>query len=285
MTGVVREHVLPFAFGPGANGKGVFLETLRAVLGDYATTAPSGFLMAKNYSGHETEIARLAGARMVVCSEINEGDRFDEAKVKQLTGGDTLAARFMRMDHFTFQPTHKLWLMGNHQPTVNGGGHSFWRRLRIVPFVNTVPEHRRVEDLQGILATEHAAAVLAWVVRGAAEYSTGGLREPQSVRDATAEYAHEQDTVGRFIEDQCHLGGGENVKIRVGKLRDAYERWCHAESLTPVSARKLGTTLRSQHGVGDDRSGSTRFYTGITLFADPDEVDNASQRFERLDFQ
>lgn len=148
VTGVVREHVLPFAFGPGANGKGVFLETLRAVLGDYATTAPSGFLMAKNYSGHETEIARLAGARMVVCSEINEGDRFDEAKVKQLTGGDTLAARFMRMDHFTFQPTHKLWLMGNHQPTVNGGGHSFWRRLRIVPFVNTVPEHRRVEDLQ-----------------------------------------------------------------------------------------------------------------------------------------
>jgi P4 family phage/plasmid primase-like protien len=241
VTGVVREHVLPFAFGAGANGKGVFLETLRAVLGDYATTAPSGFLMARNYAGHETEIARLAGARMVVCSEVNEGDRFDEAKVKTLTGGDTLTARFMRMDHFTFVPTHKLWLMGNHQPAVNGGGHSFWRRLRIVPFVNTVPEHKRVDDLQGILAAEHGPAVLAWIVAGAASYFSGGLREPQSIKDATAEYAHEQDTVSRFVEDVCHLGGGSEVKLRTNIVRDAYEHWCHGEGVD----RRVGHRLRA----------------------------------------
>lgn len=271
VTGVVRDHVLPFLFGAGANGKGVFLETMRAVLGDYATTAPSGFLMAKNYAGHETEIARLAGARMVVCSEINEGDRFDEAKVKQLTGGDALTARFMRQDHFTFLPTHKLWLMGNHQPSVTSGGHSFWRRLRIVPFVNTVPEEKRVDDLQGILAAKHGAAILQWIVTGAAAYFTGGLQEPESVRAATEEYAQEQDTVARFVTDRCHVGGGRQVKIKVSVVREAYERWCAEEGDPPVKPRTFGVALRARYGVTDMRTNRDRFYTGITLLSDATE--------------
>lgn len=277
VTGVVRDHVLPFLFGAGANGKGVFLETMRAILGDYATTAPSGFLMAKNYAGHETEIARLAGARMVVCSEINEGDRFDEAKVKQLTGGDALTARFMRQDHFTFLPTHKLWLMGNHQPSVTSGGHSFWRRLRIVPFVNTVPEEKRVDDLQGILASEHGGAILQWIVTGAADYFTGGLREPESVRAATEEYAQEQDTVARFVEDRCHVGGGRQVKIKVSLVREAYERWCAEEGDPPVKPRTFGVALRARFGVTDMRTNRDRFYTGIMLLSDakdPSEDDS-----------
>lgn len=278
VTGVVRDHVLPFLFGGGANGKGVFLETMRAVLGDYATTAPSGFLMAKNYAGHETEIARLAGARMVVCSEINEQDRFDEAKVKQLTGGDALTARFMRQDHFTFIPTHKLWLMGNHQPSVTSGGHSFWRRLRIVPFLNTVPEEKRVDDLQGELSRDHGGAILSWIIAGAADYFNGGLREPESVRAATEQYAKEQDTVARFVAERCHLGGGEHVKIPVAKLRDDYEHWCSQEGDPPVKPRTLGLTLRSRFGVGEKRTNRARFYTGVTLLADEEDENDASPR-------
>lgn len=288
VTGVVRDHVLPFLFGAGANGKGVFLETMRAVLGDYATTAPSGFLMAKNYAGHETEIARLAGARMVVCSEINEGDRFDEAKVKQLTGGDALTARFMRQDHFTFTPTHKLWLMGNHQPSVTSGGHSFWRRLRIVPFVNTVPEEKRVDDLQGILATQHGGAILHWIVTGAAAYFTDGLQEPESVRAATEEYANEQDTVARFVADRCHLGPREHLRMKVGTLRAAYEAWCSDEGDPAVKPRTFGLTLRTRFGVEATRTNRDRFYTGIALLAERDEEegdrpDDASPAPERRD--
>lgn len=276
-TGVVRDHVLPFCFGAGANGKGVFLETIRAVLGDYATTAPSGFLMAKNYAGHETEIARLAGARMVVCSEINETDRFDEAKVKQLTGGDTLTARFMRMDHFTFTPTHKLWLMGNHQPTVTGGGQSFWRRLRIVPFLNTVPEDKRVDDLQGILATQDGGAILAWIVTGAAAYFASGLKEPESVRAATEEYANDQDTVNRFVEENCHLSKGGHDKTRVNTVREAYEHWCSTEGETPVKPRTFGLTLRTRFGITTERTNRHRFYVGLSLLADED-TDNTPHR-------
>lgn len=275
-TGVIREHILPFAFGGGANGKGVFLETLRAVLGDYATTAPSGFLMARNYASHETEIARLSGARFVVCSEVNEGDRFDEAKVKMLTGGDTLTARFMRQDHFTFTPTHTLWLMGNHQPTVTAGGYSFWRRLRIIPFTNTVPPDRMVEDLQGILATEHGGAVLAWIVQGAAAYFAEGLNEPESVRAATAEYAHDQDTVSRFVEECCHVGGGHLVTTKISTFREAYEQWCRVGGEQPVSAKALGTALRTRYGVTSGSSGRYRFYRGIALLETEGDEDASS---------
>lgn len=283
VTGVVRDHVLPFLFGAGANGKGVFLETMRAVLGDYATTAPAGFLMAKNYAGHETEIARLAGARMVVCSEINEGDRFDEAKVKQLTGGDALTARFMRQDHFTFLPTHKLWLMGNHQPSVTSGGYSFWRRLRIVPFVNTVPEAKRVDDLQGILAQKDGGAILQWIITGAAAYFAGGLQEPDSVRSATEEYAKEQDTVARFVADRCHVGGGDHIKIKVTAMREAYESWCLAEGDPPVKPRTFGLTLRTRFQVSDTRTNRDRFYTGIALLSDEEDPDDPSRPSERRD--
>jgi P4 family phage/plasmid primase-like protien len=267
-VGVVGPHVLPFCHGSGGNGKGVFLEVLVKVLGDYATTAPSGFLMASAHVSHETEIARLAGARMVLCSEVNEDDRFDEAKVKQLTGGDTLTARFMRQDHFTFAATHQLWLMGNHKPAVRSGGRSFWRRLRLVPFEHEVPEDKVVDDLQGILSRDHGPAILAWIIRGAVQYAEGGLREPESVKAATADYAHDQDTVGRFVEECCRLGGGEHVQIKVGLVRAAYERWCISEGEQPVTAKAFGQALARRFGVESSRTRQARMYVGLSLNGD-----------------
>jgi P4 family phage/plasmid primase-like protien len=276
-VGVVGPHVLPFCHGSGGNGKGVFLEVLVKALGDYATTAPSGFLMASAHASHETEIARLAGARMVLCSEVNEDDRFDEAKVKQLTGGDTLTARFMRQDHFTFAATHQLWLMGNHKPAVRSGGRSFWRRLRLVPFEHEVPEDDVVDDLQGILFREHGAAILAWIIAGAAEYAAGGLREPDSVKAATADYAHDQDTVARFVEECCRLGGGEHVTIKIGIVRAAYERWCLSEGEQPVTAKAFGQALARRFGIESARTPRARMYVGLSLLRD----ENASSDDDR----
>jgi P4 family phage/plasmid primase-like protien len=266
-TGNVAKHVLPFCVGSGGNGKGVFLESLTGVLGDYATTAPAGFLMAKASIQHETEIARLTGMRMVVCSEVSDEDRFDEVKVKQLTGGDTLTARFMRQDHFSFTPSHHLWLMGNHQPHVRAGGRAFWRRLRLIPFLNEVTEEQMVDDLQGILSREHGPALLAWIVAGAAAYAAGGLDEPESVTTATGAYAADQDTVARFVEECCHLAPAspDHVQIKTSKLREAYERWCFGEGETPVSAKKFTQELIRRFGAGQTRSASSRSYTGITI--------------------
>lgn len=263
--GQVGVHILPYCYGSGGNGKGVFLETIVKVLGDYATSTPPGFLMAKKYQGHETEIARLAGARFVLSSEVNESDNFDEARVKQLTGGDTLTARFMAQNHFTFTPTHTLWAMGNHLPGVQSGGDSFWRRFRTIPFVHKVPPEERIDDLQGILARDHGSAVLAWIIDGAVKYAQSGLGdEPQVVKLATDEYAHDQDTVSRFLEEACHIGGGSAVQIKMGDVRVAYESWCRETGDEPVSAKAFGTAMR-QRGIGSKRSGSNRYYTGLTL--------------------
>jgi putative DNA primase/helicase len=267
-VGVVGAHVLPFAHGSGGNGKGVFLEALAGVLGEYATSAPNGFLMQQPFPGHDTEIARLAGARMVICSEVNEDDRFDEAKVKMLTGGDTLTARFMRQDYFTFQPTHQLWLMGNHQPAVRSGGRSFWRRLRLIPFDHEVPEDKIEDDLQGKLIRDHGPALLAWIAAGAAAYHRGGLGEPDSVKAATAEYAHDQDSVARFVEECCRVGGGAHVTTKVAKVREAYEAWCQTEGAKPVTAKRLTMDLDRKFGVTGHRTKAARMYSNITVLAD-----------------
>jgi P4 family phage/plasmid primase-like protien len=281
-VGKVREHILPFAYGHGGNGKGALLEAVVAVLGDYATTSPNGFLMASNYAQHSTEIARLAGARFVICSEVNESDRFDEAKVKQLTGGDTLTARFMRQDDFTFTPTHHLWLMGNHQPAVESGGNSFWRRLRLIPFTHTVPEAERIEDLQGILATDHGPALLNWIAVGAAHYHQHGLQEPASVTEATKDYAHDVDTVARFLEEDTTLHPGPNANsfaTTCSALRNAYETWCKANGETPLKGRGFQSQL-VKHGItvgaAAPRARTAKMYGGVTLNSaetEPDEHD------------
>lgn len=269
-VGMVGPHVLPFCHGSGGNGKGVFLETCAGVLGDYATTAPVGFLM-KRMSGHETEIARLAGARFVICSEVNEDDVFDEAKVKQLTGGDSLTARFMRQDHFTFTPSHQLWLMGNTQPTVRTGGRSFWRRLRMIPFDHEVAEENVVDDLQGLLTSEHGPAVLGWIVAGAAAYHANGLQDPETVKAATADYAVSQDTVARFVDERIAVGGGEYVKIKTSVMREAYEQWCRAEGVQPVTAHAFTKAVK-RFGIDGSRSHGVRYYTNASLLNEDEEV-------------
>lgn len=269
-VGVVGAHVLPYCHGSGGNGKGVFLETCVKVLGGYATTAPAGFLMAKVHASHETEVARLAGARMVLCSEVNDDDRFDEARVKLLTGGDTLTARFMQQDHFTFTPTHQLWAMGNHQPHVRAGGRSFWRRLRLIPFAHEVRPEDVIDGLQDILAGQHGPAVLAWIIEGAVAYGRDGLQEPDVVKAATGEYANDQDTVARFLEEMCLIGGGEHVTIKMSAVRTAYENWCHETGDEPVSAKAFGMALR-RIGITTTRTKSAKMYVGLSLLGDNEE--------------
>lgn len=280
-VGEVLEHILPFALGSGGNGKSVFFEVIAGVLGDYATSSPSGFLMASAFHQHSTEIARLSGARFVTCSEVNESDRFDEAKVKELTGGDSLTARFMRQDDFTFTPTHHLWLMGNFRPAVLSGGDGFWRRVRVIPFTHTVPATERIDGLAQKLITEHGPAVLAWIMQGAADYAQRGLDEPAVIGQATEQYATDVDTVGRFMDEECHTATGPSARsltVGVPELRKAYERWCDDNGEQPLSGRAFTDHLKRRGVlVGRDApkgSQGRRLYGGITLVSrDSDEHD------------
>lgn len=279
LLGTVLEQLLPFAFGEGANGKTTLLGAVMRVIGlgdtGYALTAPADLLLATQNSGHPTELARLAGARLVVTSELEEGQRFAEAKVKQLTGRDPVTARFMRQDFFTFTPTHSLWLLANHAPAVRAGGPAFWRRLRLLPFLHVVPPEQRDPHLEDQLVDKEGPQILGWLIQGAADYLTHGLAEPNSVRTATSTYERDQDTVGRFVEEACQIGpaGQQGMRVKVAELRAAYETWCRIEGETPVSAKAFTLTLCSRFQVQRDRDMSVRWYDGIRLDASSDLSD------------
>lgn len=262
-TGTVAEHILPFCQGGGGNGKGVFLETCLKVFGDYSSSAPAGFLVKQFFAKHETEIARLQGARMVLCSEVNEGDQFDEAKVKQLTGGDSLTGRFMRADFFSFTPSHTMWLMANNLPAVTNGGRAFWRRLRLLLFQHDVVNE--IPNLQAVLGGEHGPAVLAWIIAGAVEYFRSGLGEPDSVLVATKEYESDQDTVAHFLADECAIGGGATVQVTVPIVRRAYEEWCSQAGEHPVTAKRLTMDLAKHGVITGDRKNKVRLYANLSL--------------------
>lgn len=270
LIGRVLEPVLPFGLGEGANGKSTLMNVAQGILGGddgYATTAPAELLIATAHRGHPTEIARLSGVRLVVASELEEGERFAEARIKMLTGKDQIAGRFMGKDFFRFNPTHTIWLLGNDQPAIRSGGPALWRRLRLVRFLHVVPEAERVADLDAQLIDAEGPEILAWMVAGAVDYLREGLAEPDSVRVATHEYEKDQDTVGRFVADMCETGdpNAQHMTVRVAAVRAAYERWCAQEGESPVTVKALTQALRRGYGILSTRDMRGRFYSGIRL--------------------
>jgi putative DNA primase/helicase len=247
LTGVIREHVLGFLFGGGANGKSTFVNTMHALLGDYATRAPRGLLFRSRGDRHETELTTLFGARFVSCPEVDEGAVFDEALVKDLTGGDAITARRMREDHWTFTPTHKLFLAGNHKPRVRGADDGIWRRIRLVPWTVTIPEAERDTSLPEKLRAE-LPGILAWAVRGCLEWQRLGLGEPIAVRDATASYREESDPLREFFGLHCVFEPDGRVARK--QIRGAYEEYCKENGGEPVGARRFAEGLRLR-GVED----------------------------------
>lgn len=280
--GTVTEQILPFAHGEGANGKSTLIETAMAALGTgetgYAIAAPAEMLMVRRHSEHPTEIAQLAGARLVVCSELEDGARFAESRIKQLTGRDSVNARFMRRDPFTFTPSHTLFLHGNHKPRTTAGGPAFWRRMLLIPFLNVVDKEKRDSQL-GEKLLEELPAVLAWICRGSAAYSATGLGVPDLVTEATADYAHDQDSLGMFVEEVCHRAPGQpSVRVKAGALWTAYELWCRSAGEDPITQKRFALDLQNRFAVVAERTNSARFYTGITLLNEDEPVTDERYR-------
>ncbi|MCL7429371.1 phage/plasmid primase, P4 family [Streptomyces sp. YS415] len=276
ITGDVGGQVMPFLFGSGKNGKSVLLDVLMKLLGDYADAAPPGFLMSRPYEGHPTDLAELHGRRVIVCSEVKPGDKFDEARVKLLTGGDRIKARRMRQDFFSFEPTHKLWLLGNHRPEVGTGGFAFWRRMRLIPFERVVSDDRKIDNLADILVTEEGPGILGWLIDGARRY-LGGEKElggPERVRIATTAYAETEDHTGRFFDECCALGPGRRTEQ--ASLYAAYRGWCQNEGATTISSRAFAQRARDLIGLASPKemilSNSRKYYPGIGLLADEERA-------------
>ena len=202
LPGLVRDHVLPIVHGPGGAGKGTFVETIAAAMGDYAIAAEPELLMATRGGGaHPTGQMDLLGARLAFVSETDDGRRMAAATMKRLTGGDTIRARKMRQDFVQFRPSHLLVLVTNHLPTMPAGDDpAVWRRLRVLPFVRVParPDKRLPEQLRAELP-----GVLAWLVAGMQDYAAHGddAAWPEAVTAATSAYRGRSDVLGSFLAD------------------------------------------------------------------------------------
>ena len=221
LTGLVSEHTLAFLWGPGGNGKSVFVNTISGILGEYAKVAPMETFTASFGDRHPTELAGLQGARLVTASETQEGRAWDEAKVKAITGGDMITARYMHQNFFTFEPTFKLVFLGNHKPEIKNLDDAMRRRFHMVPF--TVKPKVVDKDLADKLKNEWPG-ILAWMVEGVLTWQKEGLAPTKAVLEATREYFDEEDPLGRWISERCIQG--EQFSELLKDLWSDWESWC-----------------------------------------------------------
>ena len=260
-TGDTSEQCMFINHGAGANGKSTYQEALAAALGDYAMRTPTETLLAKRTGGIPNDVARLKGARFVAASETEEGRRLAESLVKDLTGQDTISARFMRAEWFDFKPTHKLWLSTNHKPEVRGTDNAIWRRIRLIPWSVTIPPAERDRKLPERLGTE-LPGILAWVVQGCLSWRREGLRAPDEVRRATNEYRTEMDLLAGFLEDCCVVH--RNAEVGATELYNAYKGWAEAGGERIETQRKFGTRL-AERGFAKEKIGGLVRWFGAGL--------------------
>lgn len=261
LTGITREHVLWFLYGTGANGKSVLLSTVAGILADYATTAAAEVFAAAQFDRHPTEVASLAGARLVTASETEEGRQWAESRIKSLTGGDKISARFMRRDPFEFVPVFKLFIAGNHRPQVKNVDEAMRRRIHLVPFAVTIPAEERDPNLTEKLRAEWPG-ILRWMVEGCLRWQTHGLRAPQTVVDATAEYLDSEDSASLWLEERCLTG--DSFYSPAGSLWASWQSWAKANGEEQRSQKWLTEALKSR-GFRQRRTMSARGFAGILV--------------------
>jgi putative DNA primase/helicase len=244
LTGVIRDHILLFLYGPANTGKSTFFRIVHELHGSYGVRAPRSLLFASRGERHPTELATLHGARFVSCNEIDESATFDEALVKDLTGGENIATRRMREDFWTFRPTHKLAIGGNYKPRVRNFDDAIRRRLRLIPWVvkPAIVDTQLFEKLRAELP-----GILAWAVRGCLEWQRDGLGEPVVVRDATDAYQDESDPLREFFDRHCIFAPDERIARR--QLRFAYEEYAKENGAEPLGAKRFAAGLRLRGAI------------------------------------
>lgn len=268
LTGSTREHSLFFVYGPGGNGKSVFTGVLQHILGSYAKVAPMETFLSSKYAGHPTDLASLAGARLVTAQETQEGRSWDEQRVKALTSGDPVAARFMRQDFFTYVPSFKLLVSGNHRPAINNLDPAWQRRMHLIPFTE-VPAVVD-PDLLDYLREEEAPGILGWAVQGTQLYLEEGLERSRAVAEETRIYLEEEDPFGQWAEER--LEKDPDAFSETSELYQDWKEWCYSGGYQPGTKKTFSLQIRDRLSFRGGRHPSTRRrgYRGVTLRDRPD---------------
>jgi putative DNA primase/helicase len=264
LTGVTTEQIVVMCHGRGSNGKSLMLNTLSAVLGGYADSLPAGSLQFKRDEGIPNDLAKLVGRRFVTLIESNDGARFNEARLKSLTGEDRISARFLHGEFFNFTPVAKFVIAVNHKPIVKDDSPAFWRRIRLIPFLQTFSGANRDDNLKAILLSE-SAGILFWAIQGCLEWQKTGLPKPEAVLEATETYRSDSDQLGDFLSSSCDTQD-ESATCTAAEAFKAYTLWATEQGLGKLdrlTANGLGRLLGERFRRKVTRTGPV--YGGVKV--------------------
>ncbi|MCK1577715.1 hypothetical protein IVB09_40655 [Bradyrhizobium sp. 174] len=261
LTGITNEHALLFVYGDGGNGKSVYLIIFTSILKDYAATSAMETFTASNNDKHPTDLAMLCGARLVTASETEAGKAWAEARIKQMTGGDPISARFMRQDFFTYMPQFKLTIIGNHKPTLTNVDAAARRRFNIVPFTRkpATPDRKLGEKLMA-----EAPAILQWMIEGCLDWQKNGLVRPACVTEATEEYFSDQEVFPRWLEEECITHPGGTISEASSVLYRSWSDYARSLGAKPGTQADFKESMR-RAGFTYRQKNTAREFCGIQL--------------------
>ncbi len=264
LTGITAEQALFFLYGTGRNGKSTFLEGIARVMGDYATTAPMGTFLDSSHEQHPTDLAGLRGSRLVTATETEAGRRWSESRLKSLTGGDRISARYMRQDFFSYTPTFKILIAGNNKPELRTVDEAMRRRFNLVPFLVTIPTEQCDLKLGEKLKAE-AAGILQWAIDGCLAWQNQGLKPPPVVTNATEKYFDEEDVLGQWIAERCLTG--KHLYEAVQKLHSDFNDWSGWPDSSKAWSKKRFSQALAAKGYLSEQKGNkkTTYSMGIAL--------------------
>lgn len=263
MTGDVSEQSMYFLYGGGKNGKSTFINTIKDILGDYSRQTNKETFISKEHNGSaNSDVARLAGSRFVSAVESNDGEKLDESIVKQITGGESIIARFLHKDFFEFTPEFKVFFTTNHKPIVKGTDEGIWRRIKLIPFLATIPEEKR--DLQlPVKLKEEVSGILKWMLEGCLLWQKEGLKNPSSIESASKDYREEMDILLPFIKECCTVN--PLAKVELKDLYNEYQSYCIENDDYKLKKRAFTREIESKGYEKTQGAGNKTVIHGIEL--------------------
>jgi len=260
LTGETGEKCLFLLLGPTDSGKTTFIEIIRHLLGDYAKGTDFQTFLYSKYGGSKAirnDIARLEGARFVSASEAAKDQMFDEPLLKQITGRDTVAARFLYKEFTEYKPEFKVFLASNEKPSISGLDDAIWNRINVIPFNVSIPKEDQDKLLEEKLKKE-LSGILAWAVDGCRKWhEEKSLKPSKSVVEALKVIRADSDAILKFIDDCCYRLSG--VYTTFSELYDEWKNWCGKNNVISGSEKSFAELLKvkgydsSRIWIGDEQ--------------------------------
>jgi len=269
LSGSTAEQIFFFVYGTGGNGKGTFQHQIEWLMNSYWKKSNMETFTEQRFQKHAAEIAFFHGSRLVTASETEEGKRWNESRIKEMTGGDPITTEFKYGNPFTFIPSFKLFFTGNHKPMLRNVDEAIRRRLHMIPFTVEIPAKDRDKNLETKLRAE-GSGILKWAIEGCLEWQKQGLNPPDRVLATTDEYFEDQDTIGNFIDEKCELHS--SLWVPTSLLYSAYTNWARSSGEYALPRKRFIDQLAFRN-LHSEKRGGNMAVPGIAVRQDVNNQD------------